>query len=514
MLFLRRKQADVRVAIFLAGPAWTKRNGRSASHQNSKKDIDLPALDIEVMMGRQARAATAIAVWWPLYFSSAFNLASDGARSGDRHLQKLKLYRHGGASDSSDHQHDLWDSPHVAGGDSAIGGNNDPGPILWQYAYHGNWMEVLTRVRQHPEEAKYTRDNGWTTLHLLVAGNANPVPLEVVRAVCEAFPAALDMRTNDYNRTPKQIAERWKQPQVIVEFLSNPDDATNELPSTSNGDMIENTIDDDDTKAMGSLVIDTNSAPSSTTAAATSTTDSVQEYQQQPPPWMTGGANRHAKPLTADAIVITSLQSQHNNFLKNQMSELKQINEDLAETLNSDIAKILALETENSKVKESEARAQAQLEDALQRIQQMEQSLRQKYKSEVDRHVSDAETKLKAEADRRVSEVQSALQAESNRKLSELKASMSLSEDSTLRDLEITGMKEKLQKADADLTMMKEQLRNANILEGQMRNAVVVANSEAESLVKDRDKALKAEQNMKGMVIAANAKAEDTRNAV
>ena len=29
MLFLRRKQADVRLAIFLAGPGWTKRKDRS-----------------------------------------------------------------------------------------------------------------------------------------------------------------------------------------------------------------------------------------------------------------------------------------------------------------------------------------------------------------------------------------------------------------------------------------------------------------------------------------------------
>ena len=496
------------------------------------------------MVALKLISVATFAVFWPLQYCSAFHIVSHAAsrHATDRRrlLQKLYLYR---GDANGDHQtrtgFDLWDSPHVAGGNSAIGGTaNSPGPRLWQYAYHANWAEVLTRVVQNPQEAKYIRDNGWTTLHLLVAGNANPVPLEVVRAVYEAYPAALNMRTNDYNRTPREIAERWKQRQDIIDFLSNPDKAiTIDLPDTNGiDDDVDDTmesafdgnakIDDDasvDSGPNSGSIPGTNNTPTCTystqtppimsnVASSTGSTDRVHEYQQQQPPWMTGGknssANRHSKPLTADAIVITSLQSQHNNFLKNQVSELKRINEDLAQTLHTDIDKIATLEAENIELKESGAQTRSQLEEALQRMKDMERALEQKYQTEVDRRVNEAKVKLQADADRRLHEVQATMQEEANRKISEVQTSKS-SNESTSNDTDFSAMKQKLQTTHAELLSLKEELENAKILEEQMRNSVVMANSEAESLIKARDEALKAKQNIKVEIASANTRAEE-----
>ena len=492
------------------------------------------------MVALKLISAATFAVFWSLQFCSAFHIASNAAsrHATDRRrlLQKLHLYR---GDANGDHQtrtgFDFWDSPHVAGGNSAIGGTaNSPGPRLWQYAYHANWAEVLTRVMQNPEEAKYIRDNGWTTLHLLVAGNANPVPLEVVRAVYEAYPAALNMRTNDYNRTPREIAERWKQRQDIIDFLSNPDKAiTIDLPDTSGiGDDVNDTMEtafdgnakiDDNPSVDSGSIPGTNNTPTYTYSTqtppimsnvASSSTDRVHEYQQQQPPWMTGGnnssASRHSKPLTADAIVITSLQSQHNNFLKNQVSELKIINEDLAQTLHTDIDKIASLEAENRKLKESEAQTRSQLEEALQRMKDMERTLEQKYQTEVDRRVNEAKVNLQADADRRVHEVQSTIQAEADRKISEVQTKNS-SNESTSNDADFSAMKQKLQTTHAELLSLKEELENAKILEEQMRNSVVVANSEAESLIRARDEALKAKQTIKAEITSANSRAEEAQ---
>ena len=398
----------------------------------------------------------------------------------------------------------MWDSPHVAGGNSAIGGPaNNPGPMLWQYAYHANWSEVLSRVRQKPEEAKYIRDNGWTTLHLLVAGNANPVPLEVVRAVYDAFPAALDMRTNDYNRTPREIAERWKQQQDVIDFLSNPDDVVIESTSTP---VTDDTAPTHATQMPPIMVSDTSSKADGA--------DRVNEYQQQQPPWMTGGnnsaANRQSKPLTADAIVITSLQSQHNDFLNNQMSELKQINEDLAQTLHADIHKISTLEAENIQLKESGTQTSRQLEEALQRMKDMEKSLKQKHQNEVERRIADVKAKLEADADRRIREIQSTMQTEADRKINEVQASKS-SAASTSNDADIAAMEQKLQTTNAELLSLKEQLRTAKIIEEQMRSAVVIANTEVESLVQEKDEALKAAQGIKAEIASAKIKAEEAQ---
>ena len=102
---------------------------------------------------------------------------------------------------------------------------NDDGleayPVLWQYAQNGNWNEVYTRILDYPEEATY-EVNGWTPLHLLVAGNGMPVPLAVVRAVYAAHPDALHKRTDHYGRTPLEIAVRWDQPREVIEFLADP----------------------------------------------------------------------------------------------------------------------------------------------------------------------------------------------------------------------------------------------------------------------------------------------------
>ena len=102
---------------------------------------------------------------------------------------------------------------------------NDDGtlvePILWQYAQNGNWHEVYTRICSNPDEAVYAQ-MGWTPLHLLVAGNGTPAPLNVVRAVYAAFPEALHIRTYQYDRTPLDIAKHWNQPQETIDFLSDP----------------------------------------------------------------------------------------------------------------------------------------------------------------------------------------------------------------------------------------------------------------------------------------------------
>jgi chromosome segregation ATPase len=75
----------------------------------------------------------------------------------------------------------------------------------------------------------------------------------------------------------------------------------------------------------------------------------------------------------------------------------------------------------------------------------------------------------------------------------------------------MAAMKQKLQTTDAELLSAKEELQNAKILEEQMRSAVVVANTEVESLVKEKDEALKAEQNMKAEIASAKLRAEEAQ---
>ena len=99
----------------------------------------------------------------------------------------------------------------------------DPaGPILWQYIFFGNWDETYVRVLKHPQESTYVSPNGWTPLHLLMTGSGFPPPLKVVKAVYAAFPQALRMPTNDYGRTPLDLAKRTDQPKEIIDFLESP----------------------------------------------------------------------------------------------------------------------------------------------------------------------------------------------------------------------------------------------------------------------------------------------------
>lgn len=117
------------------------------------------------------------------------------------------------------HSHEIpWRSrmPNAANEDGTL-----VEPMLWQYAQNGNWHEVYTRVCSNPDEAIYAQ-NGWTPLHLLVAGNGIPAPLNVVRAVYAAFPDALYIKTDHYDRTPLEIAKDWNQPEEVIEFLSDP----------------------------------------------------------------------------------------------------------------------------------------------------------------------------------------------------------------------------------------------------------------------------------------------------
>ena len=99
----------------------------------------------------------------------------------------------------------------------------DPaGPILWQYIFFGNWDETYVRVLKHPQESTYVSPNGWTPLHLLMTGSGFPPPLKVVKAVYAAFPQALRMPTNDYGRTPLDLAKRTDQSKEIIDFLESP----------------------------------------------------------------------------------------------------------------------------------------------------------------------------------------------------------------------------------------------------------------------------------------------------
>mmetsp|Transcript_6295 Transcript_6295/g.17590 ORF Transcript_6295/g.17590 Transcript_6295/m.17590 type:complete len:622 (-) Transcript_6295:88-1953(-) len=117
------------------------------------------------------------------------------------------------------HSHDIPWRDHMP--NAANDDGMEPYPVLWQYAQNGNWNEVYTRILDYPEEATY-EINGWTPLHLLVAGNGIPAPLAVVRAVYAAHPEALHKRTHHYGRTPLDIAVRWNQPQEVLEFLADP----------------------------------------------------------------------------------------------------------------------------------------------------------------------------------------------------------------------------------------------------------------------------------------------------
>jgi len=96
------------------------------------------------------------------------------------------------------------------------------GPMLWQYIFFANWDETFVRVLKSPQESTYVSPNGWTPLHLLMTSSGSSPPLKVVKAVYAAFPQALRMPTNDYRRTPLDLAKRTDQPKEIIEFLENP----------------------------------------------------------------------------------------------------------------------------------------------------------------------------------------------------------------------------------------------------------------------------------------------------
>ena len=96
------------------------------------------------------------------------------------------------------------------------------GPMLWQYIFFANWDETYVRVLKSPQESTYVSPNGWTPLHLLMTSSGFPPPLKVVKAVYAAFPQALRMPTNDYGRTPLDLAKRTDQPKEIIDFLENP----------------------------------------------------------------------------------------------------------------------------------------------------------------------------------------------------------------------------------------------------------------------------------------------------
>lgn len=355
---------------------------------------------------------------------------------------------------------DAWDnskSPHVANGYTTL----DQGNILWQYAYHGNWHEVYTRVCSNPSEAKYIRDNGWTPLHLLVAGNGNPAPVKVVRAVYNAFPGALEMRTNDYNRTPLDIARRWNQPQDVIDFLSNPEKfSLNGKGTNGHHDPNEPIHVDDD---IFLIIDDTVSTTSAEGGGA----------HQQPTPRSTYSA-RSAKPLSADAIVVTDLQSQHNDFIQDHSNEMQPIRvnngSDQSTSSTSDYkTKIMQLELENHRLKETEKQMQLKVQEADQRLKRVEDDMSQTFQAEIDRRVGEVQQSLKAEVD-----------------------NLKNSEDTRIANL-------------------AKDLESSKATEKQMRSAVVAANAEVESLRRDLDNSKEAENKMRNKIAAANAELDEAQ---
>jgi len=359
-----------------------------------------------------------------------------------------------------------WDnsrSPHVANGCTKL----DQGNMLWQYAYHGNWHEVSTRICSHPSEARYVRENGWTPLHLLVAGNGSPVPLMVVKAVYDAFPGALGLRTNDYNRTPLDIAKRWNQRQDIIDFLSNPETLSQNSKSisgTAHGPKDAIHVED------GTLLTgdDTNDAASTTrsTAVDADIVDTRRIGVDQQP---TRSNYRSTKPLSADAIVITNLQRQHNDFVKEtQTSKVESfpMGRDLSQPsteIEDDKTKIMKLELENHRLKETEKEMQTKLQEAQQRMGSLEEDLTRRHKAEIENRVND---------------IQNGLQ------------------------LEINTLKKS--KAEA-ISRLKKDLEKSKATEDQMRIALIASNDEIESLKLDLDNSKVTEKQTQDAVDAATA---------
>lgn len=362
---------------------------------------------------------------------------------------------------------DAWDnskSPHVANGYASP----DQGNMLWQYAYHGNWHEVCTRICTHPAEARYVRDNGWTPLHLMVAGNDNPVPLEVVKAVYDAFPGALDLRTNDYNRTPLDIAKRWNQRQDIIEFLNNPKIFSLNGKSSSNDchdpkGAIQ--IDDDTLLILDDSDDETTSSTTTVVDADFVTNQGNAGADQQP----IRTSTRAAKPLSADAIVITNLQTQHNEFIEQeQMNDVKPFpmsndSSQASKSVDDDKTTIMKLAVENQQLKETEKQMHSKLEEAQKRMERLEEDLTRKYRTEVENRVGHIQNDFHKEI-------------------------------STLKNVDL-----------ASISRLTKDLENSKATEEQMRNAVIASNEEIESLKLDLKNSKETEKQMHDVADAATA---------
>lgn len=86
---------------------------------------------------------------------------------------------------------------------------------LYELAMDCKFTEVFNRARSHPEEAKFSNENNWVTLHILVWKKA---PLSAVKAVYKAYPSGLQVRSKR-GETALDMAENNDADNKIVSFL-------------------------------------------------------------------------------------------------------------------------------------------------------------------------------------------------------------------------------------------------------------------------------------------------------
>mmetsp|Transcript_27817 Transcript_27817/g.32085 ORF Transcript_27817/g.32085 Transcript_27817/m.32085 type:complete len:134 (+) Transcript_27817:66-467(+) len=97
--------------------------------------------------------------------------------------------------------------------------NSQPS-LLLNHIHHGLYNDLILRANTCPNEAQIVGDHGWTALHLLITKDP---PLAAVKAVCNAFPKAVHLKT-DQGHTPLQKAWQWSASIEVIEFLKSSND--------------------------------------------------------------------------------------------------------------------------------------------------------------------------------------------------------------------------------------------------------------------------------------------------
>eukprot|EP00592_Proboscia_alata_P019621 CAMPEP_0194421128 /NCGR_PEP_ID=MMETSP0176-20130528/20361_1 /TAXON_ID=216777 /ORGANISM="Proboscia alata, Strain PI-D3" /LENGTH=571 /DNA_ID=CAMNT_0039229075 /DNA_START=56 /DNA_END=1771 /DNA_ORIENTATION=+ len=90
---------------------------------------------------------------------------------------------------------------------------------LIQHACMQDHAKVIERVRTHPHEARVKNKFNYNTLHILAYSDA---PLDVVKEVFLAYPAACKQRTKNFSRTPLDEAIHAGSSKALIGFLRNP----------------------------------------------------------------------------------------------------------------------------------------------------------------------------------------------------------------------------------------------------------------------------------------------------